>query len=117
VPDNRREQLLYEFFPDECELAGNENVAVVLQGTYRPIKAELGENMPIGELVAFVAGAVGFIDAALSLLDRCKSGVSEASAKLDFVGLARSELKVPEDVDDEVIARLLDRIASLRQTE
>jgi hypothetical protein len=117
--NDQRKQLLYEFFSDECELAGAENVAVVLQGTYKTVRTEFGENMPVGEIVAFVAGVVGFIDAALSLLDRCKSNgaVSEASLEHDFVTQARTELKIPEEVEDEVITQLLNRIASHRQTK
>jgi hypothetical protein len=109
--ENWREDLLYEFFADECAFAGADNVAAILAGNYRPIQVELGERMPIAEIVAFVVGAVGFIDAALSLFDRWRMNTLENTAT-DFVRLARSELKIPEDVDDETVVKLLERVAS-----
>jgi hypothetical protein len=107
-----RETILREFFSEECEAIGDENLEPILRSSFKPTRTEYGENMPIFEFVGIVAAAVGFIDASLSLYDRRSSNRIESDRNIDdFVTLARSELQIPAEVDDQRIELILRRIA------
>lgn len=107
-----RETLLREFFAEECEAIGDENLVPILRSTFRPTQTEYGENMPLLEFVSIVAAAVGFIDASLSLYDRVISNLNGSNRYAEnFVALARSELQIPAEVDDQRVERILRRIA------
>lgn len=107
-----REQILREFFAEECEAIGDENLEPILRNAFRPTQTEYGENMPLLDFVGIVAAAVGFIDASLSLYDRASSKRNEGNLSAeDYVALARSELQIPAEVDDQRIELILRRIA------
>lgn len=107
-----REKILCEFFAEECEAIGDENLEPILRNAFRPTQTEHGENMPILEFVGIVAAAVGLIDASLSLYDRARSKRNEGNLSAEeFVALARSELQIPVEVDDQRIESILRRIA------
>lgn len=108
-----RDEIVREFFSEECEVIGEDNLEPILRNLYRPVETEYGENMPVVEFIGIVVAAVGFIDASLSLHDRAKANISKNEDGADaFVALARSELKIPTEVDDRTIELVLRRIAS-----
>jgi hypothetical protein len=113
MPQATRENILREFFAEECEAIGDENLEPILLNAFRPVRTEYGENMPIHEFISMVVAAVGFIDASLSLYDRGNSKRSKGDHNVeDFVALARSELQIPAEVDDQRIQLILLRIAN-----
>lgn len=106
-------ELLLHFFAEECELIGNENLEPILRGEFHLIQTEHGENMPVAEFVGTVAAAVGFIDASLSLYDRFSKAPKEKGENdiTKFIILARSELKIPGEIDDQRVEAILRQIA------
>lgn len=108
-----RDEIVREFFAEECEIIGKENLEHILSNLHRPIETDYGENMPVVEFIGVVVAAVGFIDASLSLYDRAKANINKNEDDLAaFVALARSELKIPTEIDDRTIELILRRIAS-----
>jgi hypothetical protein len=107
-----RDELLQGFFREECEAIGPENLIPILENRFRLVRTEYGENLPLGEVVGIVVAAVGFIDASLSLRERLKRPAESESVDVEaFVSLARSELKIPDELDDQRVEAILRRIA------
>ncbi|MEQ1681969.1 MAG: hypothetical protein ABL983_10290 [Nitrospira sp.] len=110
MPETLRKQLLQDYFSDECAFIGEDTVDAILTGTYKPIKTQRGENMPVEGLVVVVTAAVGFIDSALSLYDRMKREESINRPMDELVQLIRSKLQVSNDIDDDVVVEVIKEI-------
>lgn len=110
MPETLRKQLLQDYFADECAFIGEDTVDAILTGTYKPIKTQRGENMPVEGLIVVVTAAVGFIDSALSLYDRMKREESINRPMDELVQLIRSKLQVSNEIDDDVVVEVIKEI-------
>lgn len=109
-----KQEILEEYFPDECDLIGESNVEAIVKGTQKSIQTEYGSNVTIMEVVAIVVAVVTFLDSLLAIIDSLSQRFLRKPTQKEVLIEVKQTIKLPDAVDqktlEEVCTHILIRI-------